>query len=102
MKILITGGAGYIGSVLTPMLLQEGHEVTIIDNFMYNHSSLLDCCQDPKLKIYRGDVRDKKFLEEQVKQADVILPLVCLSGAALYDKEPQNVQAIYYDAIKMI
>ena len=54
------------------------------------------------MKIYRGDVRDKKFLEEQVKQADVILPLVCLSGEALYDKEPQNVQAIYYDAIKMI
>ena len=54
------------------------------------------------MKIYRGDVRDKKFLEEQVKQAYVILPLVCLSGEALYEKEPQNVQAIYYDAIKMI
>ena len=54
------------------------------------------------MKIYRGDVRDKKLLEEQIKQADVILPLACLTGAPLCAKEPQNAQAINYDAIRMI
>ena len=54
MKILVTGGAGYIGSILVPHLLQNGHEVTVIDNLMYQQTSLLDCCHDHKLKIVRG------------------------------------------------
>ena len=61
-KILITGGAGYIGSVLTPELLKLGHEVTVIDNFMYNQPSLLDCCNYKTLKIIRGDARNKDLI----------------------------------------
>jgi nucleoside-diphosphate-sugar epimerase len=57
MKILVTGAAGYIGSVLVPILLQKEHEVTALDNFMYNQSALLDCCHDKKLSIVRGDAR---------------------------------------------
>ena len=68
MKILVTGGAGYIGAVLVPRLLSEGHEVIALDNFMYNQSSLLDVCYHDKLTIVRGDTRDKnlmtKFNEE--------------------------------------
>lgn len=57
MKILVTGGAGYIGSVLVPELLAKGHEVTVVDNFMYGQQVLLDCCYNEKLSIIRGDVR---------------------------------------------
>ena len=56
MKILITGAAGYLGSILVPTLLAEGHHVTAIDNFMYGQTTLLDCCQNENLAIIRGDL----------------------------------------------
>ncbi|MDD5085618.1 MAG: NAD(P)-dependent oxidoreductase [Candidatus Omnitrophica bacterium] len=102
MNILVTGGAGYIGSILVPTLLAEGHKVTVIDNFMYNQTPLLDCCWNPGLTIIRGDVRDTKLLAEQMKKADVILPLACLTGAPLCVREPHNARAINYDAVKTI
>jgi nucleoside-diphosphate-sugar epimerase len=59
MKILITGGAGYIGSVLTPTLLASGHEVTVVDNFLFRQNSLADCCQYGSFQVVRGDCRDE-------------------------------------------
>lgn len=59
MKILVTGAARYIGSILAPELLKRGYEVVAIDNFMYNQTSLLDCCHDERLTIIRGDARDE-------------------------------------------
>ncbi|MBF0240377.1 MAG: NAD(P)-dependent oxidoreductase [SAR324 cluster bacterium] len=102
MKILITGGAGYIGSVLVPMLLNRGDSVTVIDNFMYGQPSLLDCCHQPQLTIIRGDVRDEKLLEREVKKADAILPLACLTGAPLCNKDPQTARAVNLEAVKRI
>ncbi len=99
MKILVTGAAGYIGSVLTPVLLNAGHEVVALDSFMYNQTSLLDVCHNPKLSIARGDVRDKKLMARLMKDADAIFPLACLTGAPLCAKEPQAAQAILLDAI---
>ena len=99
MKILVTGAAGYIGAILVPRLLQEGHEVIALDNFMYNQSSLLDVCHYEKLTIIRGDVRDKNLMAKLVKSADAIFPLACLTGAPLCAKDPQGAQAILYDAI---
>jgi len=101
-KVLVTGGAGYLGSVLVPELLRRGCEVTVVDNFMYNQASLLDCCYDDKLTVVRGDVRDKGLISELVKGVDYILPLACLTGAPLCSKDPDGARAIIFDAVKTI
>jgi len=102
MKILVTGAAGYIGSVLVPRLLNEGHEVIALDNFMYNQSSLLDVCHHEKLSIVRGDTRDKGLMTKLMKDADAIFPLACLTGAPLCAKDPLSAQTILLDAVTMI
>ena len=102
MKILVTGGAGYIGSILVPKLLGEGHEVTVLDNFLYQQTTLLDCCCNPRLTILRGDVRDARVLGDLVRKADAILPLACLTGAPLCTREPIMATAVNRDVIKAI
>ena len=102
MKILVTGGAGYIGAVLTPTLLQAGHEVTVLDNFMYQQNSLLDCCHDQRLRIVRGDAGDAKVLAPLLKNVDAIFPLACLTGAPLCDKDPQKAKRVIIDAVRLI
>lgn len=98
-KILVTGGAGYIGSVLVPELLRAGHEVTVIDNFLYNQSSLLDVCHYKTLTIVRGDVRDEALLTKHIAGKDFIIPLACLVGAPLCDKDPIAATTINRDAV---
>lgn len=102
MRILVTGAAGYIGSILIPYLLHKGYKVIAIDNFMYNQSSLLDCCYDKNLTIIRGDARDKDLISKQLKNVDVIFPLACLTGAPLCLKDPVGAQTTNFDAIKMM
>lgn len=102
MKILVTGGAGYIGSILVPELLKHGYEVTVVDNFMYNQSSLLDCCHNKKLTIIRGNAQDKQIILKCLKNADAIFPLACLTGAPICNKYPVEAKSINFDAIKII
>jgi nucleoside-diphosphate-sugar epimerase len=101
-NILVTGGAGYIGSVLVPELLAQGHRVTVIDNFLYNQPSLLDCCRYDTLTIVRGDVRNADLVKNHAAKADVIVPLACLVGAPLCEQKPLEARSINLDAIKML
>lgn len=101
-KILVTGGAGYIGSVLIPELLRVGHEVTAIDNFMYGQTSLLDVCNFKTLTLVRGDVRNEKLIAEHIKGKDFIIPLACIVGAPACDKDPVAARGINLEAIALI
>jgi len=102
MKALITGAAGYLGSVIVPTFLQEGYEVIAIDNFMFQQTSLLDACANKKLKVIRGDARDRSLIEKHIKGVDVILPLACYTGAPLCSKDPINARTVSLDAVKLI
>lgn len=102
MKILVTGAAGYIGSVLVPELLKEGHEVIALDNFMYNQTSLLNCCYHKNFTVVRGDTRDRGLLDKYIKKVDGIFPLACLTGAPLCNKDPEGAKSVNYGAIKTI
>ena len=82
-KVLISGGAGYLGSVLSPFLLAEGFEVTVLDSFLFQQSSLMDCCGTDRFRVVRGDVRDERLLKEVLASADIIIPLAALVGAPL-------------------
>lgn len=101
-RILVTGGAGYLGAILVPALLARGCAVTVVDNFMYGQTPLLDCCADDKLTIIRGDVRDERLMLPLLKKADVIMPLACLVGAPLCAQKPAEARAINLDAILLL
>jgi nucleoside-diphosphate-sugar epimerase len=102
MKILITGGAGYIGSVLTPSLLAQGHEVTVLDNFYFGQNSLLDCCQYEKFQVVRGDSRDEALMKSLVPKADLIIPLAALVGVPLCNTDALGTQSTNQDAVEML
>ena len=99
MKILVTGGAGYVGSILVPHLLAEGHEVCVLDSFMYGQAPLLDHLFDGRLEIVRGDARDESLLKRLVPAADAVLPLACLTGAPLCDRDPIGARTVIVDAV---
>ena len=102
MKILVTGAAGYIGSVLVPLLLKKGHEIVAIDNFMYKQTSLLECCYSDRFSLINGDVRNTALVEKYLKKVDAVLPLACLTGAPLCDKDPTTARSVNFEAIKSI
>jgi nucleoside-diphosphate-sugar epimerase len=102
MKILITGGAGYIGSVLTPSLLSAGHEVTVLDNFYFNQSSLLDCCHQEKFQVVRGDARDETLVKPLVAKADLIIPLAALVGVPLCNTDAIATRSTNQEAVEML
>jgi nucleoside-diphosphate-sugar epimerase len=104
MKVLITGAGGYIGSVLTPMLLKSGYSVTAVDNFMYRQNTLLDCCHYKNFTIIRGDVRNNDLMRDLIRKndVDIIIPLACIVGAPACDKDPITAKSINLDAIQKI
>jgi nucleoside-diphosphate-sugar epimerase len=102
MRVLVTGGAGYIGSVLVPMLLREGHQVTVVDSFLFNQSSLLDVCHDPNLSIVRGDARDRELMKRLVDGQDVLIPLAALVGAPLCARDPDVACSTNVGAVELL
>lgn len=101
-NILVTGGAGYIGSVLVPVLLGKGHKVTVLDSLMYRQTSLVQCCSNPNFEFIRGDVCDEGLLSSLILKFDVILPLAAIVGAPAYRINPTLARMVNYDAVKMI
>jgi len=99
LRILVTGGAGYLGSVLCERLLDFGHAVTVLDNFMFGQTSLLHLCANPRLEIVRGDVRDEATVARALASADVVIPLAALVGAPLCDRDPHAATAINHGAV---
>ena len=102
MRILVTGGAGYLGSVLVPGLLELGHEVTVLDNFMYRQSSLNNVCWHPKFFVEKGDIRIKDTVKRLMAAVDVVIPLAALVGAPLCNIDPVGARSINRDAILMM
>ena len=101
-NILITGGAGYIGSVLTPMLLEAGHEVTVLDSFLYKQNSLLDCCKYKSFHIVNGDARDEETLKKVLPGKDFIFPLAALVGFPVCDKDKTAAVTVNQGAVETL
>jgi nucleoside-diphosphate-sugar epimerase len=102
MKILVTGGAGYLGSILTPYLLSLGHQVTVLDTLMYGQAPLLDSCINPKFDFVYGDTRDERVLHPLISKADCIIPLAALVGAPACYKDAVGAKTVNRDAIALI
>jgi len=99
MRFLITGGAGYIGSILTPKLLELGHHVTVLDTFARGDTALAACCQYDGFNPVRGDARDERLLDDLIPKADVLIPLAALVGAPLCKEDPIAAQTLNEDAV---
>ena len=101
-KILVTGGAGYLGSIFCKELLDLNYKVTVVDNFMFGQNSLAHLCYDPNISIVNADVRAKDVMTKLIKEADIIVPLAALVGAPLCSKDPIGATTINKDAILMM
>jgi nucleoside-diphosphate-sugar epimerase len=98
-RILVTGGAGYIGSVLVPKLLSEGYPVTVVDNFMYGQTSLAGVSREKNLELVFGDVRDQSLMKSLLSKSDVVIPLAAIVGAPACDKDPFQAESINKNSI---
>jgi len=98
-SILVTGGAGYLGSTLVPALLGEGHRVTVLDSFMFGQAPLNHLCADPNFNVHHGDARDEDTLRPLLKDSDIIIPLAALVGAPLCDADRIGAVTTNRDAI---
>jgi nucleoside-diphosphate-sugar epimerase len=102
MKITITGGAGYLGSVLTDLFLKEGHEVVVLDNLYYNQTSLIQFTHHKNFEFVFGDVRDRQTLVDVLKDTDVVIPLAALVGFPACEREPELAKQLNYEHIRVV
>jgi len=101
-RVLVTGGAGYIGSVLVDSLINRKYDVTVVDNLMYKQTSLTQYCHLPNFKFVKGDVRDWNMMQPLVDEADIIIPLACIVGMPACKKYPELTQDTNQTAIEWL
>ncbi|MBQ7639224.1 MAG: NAD(P)-dependent oxidoreductase [Clostridia bacterium] len=101
-NILVTGGAGYIGSVLVSMLLEAGHNVTVLDSFLYRQASLLDCCKYDSFTVLNGDCRSEETLKKALYGKDYILPLAAIVGFPACDKDETAAVSVNRGAVELL
>ena len=101
-NILVTGGAGYLGSTMVPDLLNAGHKVTVLDSFLFKQASLNHVCHNPNFSVVRGDVRGESTVAPLIKKADIIIPLAALVGAPLCNVDPVGAKTVNHDAITLM
>ncbi len=98
-RILITGGSGYLGSILCEHLLIAGYHVTVVDNLMYGQNSLFHLCANPNFDFIQGDARDAQLMQSLLTKADICIPLAAIVGASACDQDPWRSQSINLNAI---
>jgi nucleoside-diphosphate-sugar epimerase len=97
-NILITGGAGYLGSTMIPILLNKGFRVTTVDNLIFNQTSLLDCCADKNFEFVQGDICNYSLVNKLISKSDIIIPLAAIVGAPACKRNPSLTRMVNYDA----
>lgn len=102
MRILITGGAGYLGSVLCEHLLHAGCKVTVVDSLIYQQNSLFTFCANRNFEFFHGDARDESVMQRLIAQADVIIPLAALVGAPACDRDPSFARSVNLGAVQLV
>lgn len=101
-RVLVTGGAGYLGSILCEHLLDAGYHVTVIDNLMYRQHSLFHFCSNQRFEFVFGDVRDESLMKRLIKGADVIIPLAAIVGAPACDRDTALAKSVNLEAVRLI
>src|ERR1051325_5631023 len=101
-RVLITGGAGYLGSVLSEVLLTAGFQVTVLDNLSFGEHSLFHLCANPVFEFVYGDARDEPLLRKLVRQADVLIPFAAVVGAPACDRDPLLARSVNLEAIRLL
>jgi len=98
LRILVTGGAGYIGSVLVPELIGEGYTVTVLDALVHAQNPLLECCSNPRFDFIKGDICDQDLMGKLISNFDIIIPLAAIVGAPACKINPTLTRLVNYDS----
>ena len=102
MRVLVTGAAGYIGSVLCEHLLDAGHSVVALDSMLYGEASLFHLCSNPNFFFHRGDVRDEKKVKDLLGDAEAVIPLAAIVGAGACDRDPVMARTVNLESIHLL
>jgi nucleoside-diphosphate-sugar epimerase len=101
-QVVVTGGAGYLGSILCEVLLDAGYRVTAVDNLLYGQHGMFHLCANDRFNFIFGDARDESLMQPLAKHADVLIPLAAIVGAPACDRDPQMAQSVNFEAPLML